>query len=48
MEVGAIGFHDNSKVKNIWVTKDKDIVKIVDKTKKVFIPYHSYIYIYII
>jgi hypothetical protein len=35
MEVGAIGFHDKSKVKNLWVVKDKDMVKVIEKTKDV-------------
>lgn len=37
MEVGAIGYHDASKVKNLWVVKDKEIVKRLDKTKEVCI-----------
>jgi len=35
MEVGAIGYHDASKVKNLWVVKDKETVKRLDKTKEV-------------
>lgn len=35
MEVGAIGYHDSSKVKNLWVVKDKETVKRLDKTKEV-------------
>lgn len=35
MAVGAIGFHDNSKVKNLWVVKDKETVKKLEKTKEV-------------
>jgi 1,2-phenylacetyl-CoA epoxidase PaaB subunit len=35
MEVGAIGFHDKTKVKSLWVVKDKDIVKALEKTKEV-------------
>lgn len=35
MEVGAIGYHDASKVKQVWVVKDKDIVKTIEKTKDV-------------
>lgn len=35
MEVGAIGFHDKTKVKNLWVVKDKEIVKRIEKTKDV-------------
>jgi len=33
MEVGAIGFHDRSKVKKIRIDKDKAIVNIVNKTR---------------
>jgi hypothetical protein len=40
MEVGAIGYHDSSKVKNLWVVKDKETVKRLDKTKEVrFTPF---------
>lgn len=35
MEVGAIGFHDKTKVRSLWVVKDKDTVKMVDKTREV-------------
>jgi hypothetical protein len=35
MDIGAIGFHDATKVKNLWVVKDKEIVKKIDKTKEV-------------
>jgi hypothetical protein len=35
MEIGAIGFHDRTKVKNLWVVKDKDAVKALEKTKEV-------------
>ena len=35
MEVGQIGMHDRSKVKRMLVEKDKDIVKLISKTKKV-------------
>ena len=35
MEIGAIGFHDSTKVKNLWVVKDKEIVKRIEKTKDV-------------
>jgi len=35
MEVGAIGYHDNSKVNSLWVVKDKETVKRLDKTKEV-------------
>ena len=33
MEVGAIGFHDRSKVKKLRIEKDKEIVKVLNKTK---------------
>lgn len=33
MEVGAIGFHDRSKVKRIRVVKDNSIVNRINKTK---------------
>jgi len=35
MEVGAIGFHDRSKIKKIRVTKDKSIVNQLNRTKQV-------------
>jgi hypothetical protein len=35
MEVGAIGFHDESKVKKIKVVKDNAIIKALEKTKEV-------------
>lgn len=35
MEVGAIGFHDSSKVKRIRVEKDNSIVNRINKTKEV-------------
>jgi hypothetical protein len=35
MEVGAIGFHDESKVRKIKVIKDNAIVKALEKTKEV-------------
>lgn len=34
MEVGAIGFHDNSKVKTMRVERDNAIVKLITKTKQ--------------
>ena len=34
MEVGAIGFHDNSKVKTMRVERDNTIVKLITKTKQ--------------
>jgi hypothetical protein len=40
MDVGAIGFHDATKVKNLWVVKDKEIVKKIDKTKEVLRTMH--------
>lgn len=35
MDVGAIGFHDPTKVRRIHVTKDSSIVNQLNKTKKV-------------
>lgn len=35
MEIGAIGFHDRTKVKTVRVQKDKEIVKKLEKTKEV-------------
>jgi hypothetical protein len=35
MEVGAIGFHDRSKVKSIRVIKDNAIVNALNRTKQV-------------
>jgi hypothetical protein len=35
MEVGAIGFHDRTKVRNIRIEKDNAIVKELNKTKEV-------------
>ena len=35
IEVGAIGFHDRSKVKEIRVTKDNSIVNALNRTKQV-------------
>lgn len=35
MDVGAIGFHDQSKVKSIRVVKDNLIVNRLNKTKEV-------------
>lgn len=35
MDVGAIGFHDKSKVKRMKVEKDMSIVKVLNKTKQV-------------
>lgn len=38
MEVGAIGYHDNSKVKRMKVIKDNTIVNRMNKTKKESFP----------
>jgi hypothetical protein len=38
MEVGAIGFHDRSKVKRIRVEKDNAIVNRINKTKEIRFP----------
>jgi hypothetical protein len=38
MEIGAIGYHDLSKVHTIRVEKDNAIVKEINKTKEVRIP----------
>jgi hypothetical protein len=35
MEVGAIGFHDRSKIKTIRVIKDNAIVNALNRTKEV-------------
>jgi hypothetical protein len=35
MEVGAIGFHDRSKVKSMRVVKDNAIVNAISRTKEV-------------
>ena len=35
MDVGAIGFHDSSKVKKVRIEKDAVIVKQINKTKEV-------------
>lgn len=35
MEVGAIGFHDRTKVKSIRIKKDNAIVNALKKTKQV-------------
>lgn len=35
MEVGAIGFHDRSKVKRMKVEKDNVVVNRINKTKEV-------------
>jgi hypothetical protein len=35
MEIGAIGYHDLSKVHTIRVEKDNAIVKEINKTKEV-------------
>lgn len=35
MEVGAIGFHDKSKVKSIRIQKDNAIANALKKTKEV-------------
>eukprot|EP01034_Spumella_vulgaris_P025803 gene25803-32296_t len=34
MDVGAIGFHDRTKVKRLKVEKDNAIVKIISRTKE--------------
>ena len=34
MEIGAIGFHDSSKVKKIRIEKDKSIVNNLNRTKQ--------------
>lgn len=33
MEIGAIGYHDKSKVRRIKVEKNKEIINIINKTK---------------
>jgi hypothetical protein len=33
MEIGAIGFHDRSKVKSVRIEKDNVVVKELNKTK---------------
>lgn len=33
MEIGAIGFHDRTKVKSLRIEKDNVIVKALNKTK---------------
>jgi hypothetical protein len=38
MEVGQIGMHDRSKVKRMLVEKDKEVVKLISKTKKTEFP----------
>lgn len=38
MEVGAIGYHDRSKVKRMHVEKDNEIVKRITKTKETRFP----------
>eukprot|EP01038_Epipyxis_sp_PR26KG_P010460 gene10460-14051_t len=38
MEVGAIGFHDRSKVKSLRIDKDNSIVKELNKTKEIRFP----------
>jgi hypothetical protein len=38
MEVGAIGFHDRTKVKRMKVEKDNTIVNKINKTKEVLLP----------
>lgn len=38
MEVGAIGYHDSSKVKRIKVVKDQSIVNRLTKTKREAFP----------
>ena len=37
MEVGAIGFHDKTKVKSMRIEKDNMIVKQINKTKEVLV-----------
>ena len=38
MEVGAIGYHDRSKVRKIRVTKDNSIVNRINRTKEESFP----------
>jgi len=38
MDVGAIGFHDNSKIKHIQVVKDNSVVNRLNKTKEIRYP----------
>ena len=38
MEVGAIGFHDKTKVKSLRIEKDNAIVKELNKTKETKFP----------
>jgi hypothetical protein len=38
MEVGAIGFHDKSKIKGLRVERDRDAVKKIEKTKTISFP----------
>lgn len=45
MEVGAIGYHDASKVKNLWVVKDKETVKRLDKTKEVLVSHYVFCFV---
>lgn len=35
MDVGAVSFHDNTKIKDIRIEKDNAIVKAISKTKEV-------------
>jgi hypothetical protein len=38
MDVGAVSFHDNTKIKDIRIEKDTAIVKAINKTKEVTYP----------
>lgn len=38
MDVGAVGFHDQTKVKRVQVIKDQSIVNQLNKTKEVELP----------
>ena len=42
MDVGAIGFHDESKVNKLRITKDNAIVKELNKTKEVILNNFSF------
>jgi hypothetical protein len=49
MEVGAIGFHDRSKVKSMRVVKENAIVNAINRTKEVRDPrqaHHGYCRLY--
>lgn len=37
MDIGAIGFHDNSQVRSLRVEKNNATVKQLEKTKKVIL-----------